>query len=63
MEKQKKFSIPWQLLALDFLGAGLVAWGFYQFVSEGSGVFYIITGLFLMLPLVLHIVNYPQKKH
>jgi len=61
MEKKRRFSIPWHVWVFDAIGAVLVAAGFYQYVSDGSGVIYIVGGLLLMLPLVLHVVNFGKK--
>ncbi len=56
-----KRRFPWWLLALDFVGAALVAVGIYQFVSEGGGVLLIVAGLVMMIPLVLHILGLKGK--
>lgn len=56
-----KRRFPWRLLALDFAGAALVAVGIFRFVSEGGGVFLIIAGLVMMMPLVLHILGFKAK--
>lgn len=55
--ENKKRNFPWSLLALDFLGALLVAWGFYRYVSEGEGTGFIVAGFLLMTPLALHFVG------
>ncbi|MAT50372.1 MAG: hypothetical protein CMK32_04205 [Porticoccaceae bacterium] len=49
--------IPWLLLALDIIGALLVARGFYLFIGEQGGVMYIVAGFLLMLPFGLHFLN------
>lgn len=56
MEKHTR-NFPWSLLAMDFLGALLVAWGFYRYVSANEGAGFIIAGFLLMTPFALHLVN------
>lgn len=61
--RKGKFPIPLSLIVVDGVGAMLVAWGFYLYVSEGRGVLHIIAGFVLMLPLLLHILNLAQNKN
>jgi len=61
--KSQKFPIPLSLIVIDGVGAMLVAWGFYLYVSESRGVLHIIAGFILMLPLVIHILNLAQNRN
>lgn len=61
--KSQKFPIPLSLIVIDGVGAMLVAWGFYLYVSESRGVLHIIAGFILMLPLVIHILNLTQNRN
>jgi len=57
MENTRKW--PILLLVLDLLGAIMIAVGIIEFLETGSlnAVLLLIAGLFLMLPLVLHILK------
>lgn len=57
MQNQSKW--PILLLALDLLGAIIVAVGFMAFLDNGGfrAALLIVSGLLLMLPLVLHILK------
>lgn len=61
--KSQKFPIPLSLIVIDGVGAMLVAWGFYLYVSESRGVLHIFAGFILMLPLVIHILNLTQNRN
>ncbi|GEM_PF-7064068 len=61
MDKNKKLSLPFSLVVIDLVGAMLVAWGVYLFVGDGSGVLYIAAGILLMLPLVIHLLNFTRS--
>ena len=61
--KNKKFPVPLSLIIIDGVGAMLVAWGLFLYVSEGRGVLHIIAGFILMLPLVVHILSLVQRKN
>lgn len=55
-QRRQKLTLPWYLLALDVVGALLVAWGLYRSASGNGGVFYIVAGFLLMLPFGIHII-------
>jgi len=57
---KKNSSFPWHLLALDLVGAVLVAWGAYLFVGGEGGATYIIIGFLLMVPFAVYIINRAQ---
>jgi hypothetical protein len=57
MSQKKGFPIPLSVVALDFVGAALFAWGFYLYISEKRGIGFIIAGVLLMTPLVFHLVQ------
>jgi len=50
---------PIFLLVLDFLGAIIVAVGLIEFLDTASlnAALLLVAGLFLMLPLILHILK------
>ena len=50
-------SFPWSLLALDFVGAVLVAWGFYRYMGDEEGLGFIVAGFLLMTPFALGMIN------
>lgn len=60
MTKRPGPRIPYTLLALDVVGALLVAAGIVNRVGEqpsNDGIAYIVAGFLLMTPLVIHIVK------
>lgn len=62
MKPEKKMPIPLSLIAIDGVGALLVAWGFYQYVSGAGGLLHIGAGFLLMMPLIIHILNLSKQK-
>jgi len=56
-EGKKVFSIPLSLIVVDGVGAMLVAWGFYLYISESRGLFHIGAGFLLMAPLIIHLLK------
>jgi hypothetical protein len=63
----KKNTVEWPilLLVLDILGAIIVAVGIIEFLDTGSlkAVLFTVVGLLLMLPLILHILNFFPSKN
>ena len=60
MEQKKPFKLPWHLLVFDVVGALWFAWGLYQYISTGKGVYTMIAGVLLMLPLVVSLLSLSQ---
>ena len=63
MNKQKR-KWPLLLLVLDILGAIIVALGIIEYLDASSlnSVLLLVAGLFLMLPLILHILKLVPRK-
>jgi hypothetical protein len=63
MNKQKR-KWPLLLLVLDILGAIIVALGIIEYLGTSSlnAVLLLVAGLFLMLPLILHILKLVPRK-
>ena len=60
MPDNKKPRLPYSLLALDIVGALLVAAGFMNRIGDNAsieGYLYMGLGFALMLPLVLHFLK------
>lgn len=52
--------IPYSLLALDLVGALLVAAGIMNRLSDQpspQGIAYVVAGFFLMAPLIVHLLK------
>jgi hypothetical protein len=54
---KKPFPIPLSLIAIDGVGAMLVAWGFYLYISESRSLFHIGAGFMLMAPLIISLLR------
>ena len=63
MKKKTGRSIPWQLIVLDLVGAFLFAVGLLRFIGDGGGFLYMVAGIVLMTPLILHILKIPKKSN
>ncbi|MBQ0712805.1 MAG: hypothetical protein KBT53_07590 [Porticoccus sp.] len=63
MNKQKR-KWPILLLVLDLLGAIIAAVGLIEYLDTGSlnAIILLVAGLFLMLPLILHILKLMPRK-
>lgn len=60
MKNTARPAFPYTLLALDVIGALLVAAGVLNRVSDqpsNEGLAYIVAGFLLMVPLIVHIVK------
>jgi hypothetical protein len=55
-QQRRRLTLPWYLLALDVVGALLVAWGLYRFAGGEGGMLYIAVGFLLMMPFGIHII-------
>lgn len=62
MTTKKPLPIPLSLIVIDGVGAMLVAWGFYLYISDAGGLFHIGAGFLLMMPLIIHILNLAKQK-
>lgn len=60
MEQKKPFKLPWHLLVFDVVGGIFFAFGLYQYISEGKGMYLIGAGILLMMPLVVYLLNLSQ---
>ena len=67
MDTAKRFAIPAKLIVLDVIGALLLTIGLLKVIVdmdllpqpllfEGYGFAYIVAGVMLMIPLIVHVV-------
>ncbi len=57
MSMRKRFPLSPTLVVLDIAGALLVARGAWLSVNDADGIWHILAGLLLMVPLAVQIIN------
>ncbi len=57
MSMRKRFPLSPTLVVLDIAGALLVARGAWLSVHDADGIWHILAGLLLMVPLAVQIIN------
>lgn len=58
---RRRFPLPLLLIVLDVAGALLVARGAWLAVNGAGGLWHILSGLLLMTPLAVYLLNWRRR--